>query len=59
MVLIRRHSSRVHMGPMAHSCMQEWKINTVYPGIKSNSSDTFKLHAESDEKRKHRDVQWM
>ena len=30
--------------------MQEWKINTVYPGININinSSDTFKLHAESD-----------
>ena len=38
--------------------MQEWKINTVYPGININSSDTFKLHAESDvyEKSKRRDV---
>ena len=38
--------------------MQEWKINTVYPGININSSDTFKLHAESDvyEKSKRGDV---
>ena len=40
------------------TCVQEWKINTVYPGININSSDTFKLHAKSDvyEKSKRRDV---